>query len=506
MTAEDSGHISAEEKRVQTSFPETVTYADAMCTACSRILHANWVNILEYEHRWMHERGACGCPVVFPALMGPRVIDGGRSADRGDDDPHSEYDRVERYRSRQQLAVAEPQVGYQGSNMGSDTTNTQAARKGRRVKAKNKKSARDNGYTTTHPAVAPLFQEHGPNDSPDPYRSTPSASYRSHNNTESPYDDDTHQIFRVAIRLPSLYAAEWTQDHRLRHEDGLCQCPVSFERYLAGDYDYGDPEEDSAFDPEAYHERDSEVEVEPYFSPTGDVTEYEGSPDSPAVNQGAHSSDEQDESECSSVKGLTAQNEEESSKRTVPLRIDDHYTSTTPGPSRRRSTTFPRRSQNEDQGLSFMERVAGPAAPQPVATTLYSRSGTAAYTPYSSPSKSHEHAHNQAGHSNRNYNQHERRKVSRTTYNHAHRRHNQQQLSRNDSSPGRDKRYARDGQRGDHLPTNTTGSDAMTNRLPIAGFPIGAGPEGHSHAGDFEACCLRLPSLRESASRTNESS
>jgi hypothetical protein len=35
----------------------------------------------------------------------------------------------------------------------------------------------------------------------------------------------------VAVRLSSLYGAEWTQDHAKLHESGQCKCPVSFEKY-----------------------------------------------------------------------------------------------------------------------------------------------------------------------------------------------------------------------------------------------------------------------------------
>ncbi|KAK0624703.1 hypothetical protein B0T17DRAFT_250538 [Bombardia bombarda] len=55
--------------------------AYTMCGACERLLHSRWVLIREWEHRWLHERGACGCEVKFPGLLTqPRVIgdsDGG---------------------------------------------------------------------------------------------------------------------------------------------------------------------------------------------------------------------------------------------------------------------------------------------------------------------------------------------------------------------------------------------------------------------------------------------
>ncbi|KAI1399648.1 hypothetical protein F4819DRAFT_464310, partial [Hypoxylon fuscum] len=44
------------------------------CPPCARIVHGRWVNIIQFEHRFMHERGACGCEVVFPNLQHPRVV------------------------------------------------------------------------------------------------------------------------------------------------------------------------------------------------------------------------------------------------------------------------------------------------------------------------------------------------------------------------------------------------------------------------------------------------
>ncbi|KAH8891899.1 hypothetical protein GQ53DRAFT_806300 [Thozetella sp. PMI_491] len=40
--------------------------AKTMCPMCERIIHNRWVLIREWEHRWIHERGACGCNIIFP--------------------------------------------------------------------------------------------------------------------------------------------------------------------------------------------------------------------------------------------------------------------------------------------------------------------------------------------------------------------------------------------------------------------------------------------------------
>jgi hypothetical protein len=53
--------------QAQRQFP-----SPGMCPVCERIVHSRSVISLEWEHRFMHERGLCGCEVVFPGLAGPR--------------------------------------------------------------------------------------------------------------------------------------------------------------------------------------------------------------------------------------------------------------------------------------------------------------------------------------------------------------------------------------------------------------------------------------------------
>src|SRR3569833_3319050 len=47
-----------------------------MCPACQRIVHTRDTMIDEYEHRFMLDRGFCGCDVIFP--YGGRPRGGGR--------------------------------------------------------------------------------------------------------------------------------------------------------------------------------------------------------------------------------------------------------------------------------------------------------------------------------------------------------------------------------------------------------------------------------------------
>ncbi|KAI0555561.1 hypothetical protein F4679DRAFT_594045 [Xylaria curta] len=136
-----------------------------MCPACERIQHARRVDIAEYEHRWMHERGACGCPVRFPFLMHPRVVQRS-TAFTGESD-----------------IVGQPDAGA-------------TAQPGFFAGQQAMQSGRDNG------SAIPLYQE-----------------------------AQVGKSVEVAVRLPSLYGAEWTSDHAKLHESGQCKCPVSFERY-----------------------------------------------------------------------------------------------------------------------------------------------------------------------------------------------------------------------------------------------------------------------------------
>jgi len=114
-----------------------------MCPACQRIVHSRATLIEEYEHRFMHERGVCGCEVNFPYLIRPRLV--------GRDNPE----------------------------------------------LKGKEKARAQGQ------IPPLIVE----------------SYNSSGKLQ------------VSVRQPSLYAAEWIEDHRKRHESGDCRCRGDFRTY-----------------------------------------------------------------------------------------------------------------------------------------------------------------------------------------------------------------------------------------------------------------------------------
>ncbi|KAK4458009.1 hypothetical protein QBC42DRAFT_316433 [Cladorrhinum samala] len=52
-------------------------FATTMCAPCEREMHSRWVLIREWEHHWLHDRGACGCNVKFPTpYAAPRTVGG----------------------------------------------------------------------------------------------------------------------------------------------------------------------------------------------------------------------------------------------------------------------------------------------------------------------------------------------------------------------------------------------------------------------------------------------
>lgn len=165
--------------------PSKQHLAQTMCGPCERLLHSRWVLIREWEHRWLHERGVCGCDVVFPGLLTrPRVI-GNVS--------HSSEDNV----------ITEG--GIRGDTIGhyhgSATSST--ALRGDTALAEEEAHQQGQSRTGTGTAhhIPPLF-------------------------IETTVAGGNQQ--RVAIRLPGLYAAEWLADHRALHGSGGCQCPVQF--------------------------------------------------------------------------------------------------------------------------------------------------------------------------------------------------------------------------------------------------------------------------------------
>ncbi|KAM7199335.1 hypothetical protein V8F33_004583 [Rhypophila sp. PSN 637] len=216
-------------------------HAVTMCAVCERLLHSRWVLIVEWEHRWYHERGACGCDVVFPDLLTrPRVIGGGPTAADGHTGAETGGPALPFLLATPAatptpalpanplwLTAPGPQAGSapagnvamsaSGSGRGSGvasrgTRNFSSGRANRR--------GRGRGATiTTRPprhintsSAAPAAVPAGPSGTSVP----PIYS-------ESVVEGER----RVAIRLPGLFAAEWLEDHRTLHRTNPSHCRVS---------------------------------------------------------------------------------------------------------------------------------------------------------------------------------------------------------------------------------------------------------------------------------------
>ncbi|KAL2161605.1 hypothetical protein VTH06DRAFT_8167 [Thermothelomyces fergusii] len=168
--------------------PHKPYYTETMCAPCERQLHSRWVLIREWEHRWLHERGACGCEVVFPGLLDtPRVIGDTSGAD------HS---------AKSISPAASPAGGEGGKN---DAGEAAAARGSGdvvmpRVATSDEETTSFGGDGGRVPAI---FSQ-----------SVASTGER-----------------RVAVRLPGLFAGEWKADHAILHKAGKCPCAAAFDPF-----------------------------------------------------------------------------------------------------------------------------------------------------------------------------------------------------------------------------------------------------------------------------------
>lgn len=173
--------------------------AEAMCPACQRILHGRAVLIMEWEHHWMHERGVCGCPVIFPDLVRPRVAGQSRTC------PETQR--------------------FQSETNRKDKTN-----RGR--KGKGKRGEQDVAATARSTLA----------DAPGSVSNTLhslSLDSLSHDesallteplaNTARTVSEDTDTS--VKVRITSFYGAEWVDDHRQLHKSGSCKCTGDFSFY-----------------------------------------------------------------------------------------------------------------------------------------------------------------------------------------------------------------------------------------------------------------------------------
>lgn len=120
----------------------------------------------------MHERGVCGCEVQFPDLIRPRVVSRSRPG---------------------QTTGRNGQIG----------NNTHGSKNNGNFSVTLPKTGRSNMAGSK--GVPAHYQE----------QSTKAGQHK----------------LEVAVRIPSLYGAEWVDEHRQLHRDGSCKCAGDFSFY-----------------------------------------------------------------------------------------------------------------------------------------------------------------------------------------------------------------------------------------------------------------------------------
>lgn len=238
-----------------------------MCPACARIIHGRYVSIIEREHRFMHERGACHCGVRFPHLQEPHVVEHNTGVAASNQGPTA-YGQT--YADRPCDSSKTPT-----ESSGSSPTESNG-----RSAAGSMGSAKD--LETSGRATPPfrMFQfspgaaeftpswshvhRQDPNESPSSSRahddkgkgketqelrqtskSKGSGQGQYHHEHPPAVIQDTPTLpplfehheegdgsgFSISVRSRSLYGAEWSHDHGELHRAGRCSCDITFERY-----------------------------------------------------------------------------------------------------------------------------------------------------------------------------------------------------------------------------------------------------------------------------------
>ncbi|KAI1408786.1 hypothetical protein F5Y13DRAFT_204534 [Hypoxylon sp. FL1857] len=288
--------------------------AQTMCPGCARVLHGRYVNIIEHEHRFMHERGACNCEVKFPYLQQPRVIQheepelvptticecclegmakGAKKEDveksiKAETDmvdsspsgsgsateftPDSAQSPTDKFNFSPSALVFTPghaQSQDQGHSQNTDlvlyestTTSSITARANlgkasagssskSRVVSRNTdasfgtpsraSSSFDKGKgkgkqrNTKKRSPSPRQQHHEAYQQQRSRRTSSSAAAQGAPKLAPLFEEreSSGKKLEVSVRMPSLYGAEWIQDHAELHRAGRCRCEIKFEKYPA---------------------------------------------------------------------------------------------------------------------------------------------------------------------------------------------------------------------------------------------------------------------------------
>lgn len=185
------------------------TPGSGVCPACARVLHTRWVDLVMFEHQWMHERGTCACPVRFPQLQQPRAIGGPEPAAVVDGQQQQQKDP----------SGGPPDFAGASSDAALRAISTRMAEavRARSSSSNNSIAAREETVRADDTA----------GEAPPPLKGPATTS--SWNGIAPLWEVD--ESAEVRVRLSSQYAAEWVLDHGQRHRDGSCACPVRFEQY-----------------------------------------------------------------------------------------------------------------------------------------------------------------------------------------------------------------------------------------------------------------------------------
>ncbi|RYO88922.1 hypothetical protein DL766_009402 [Monosporascus sp. MC13-8B] len=206
------------------------------CPACQRVMHNRWVDIMEEEHRWMHERGACGCPVEFPALMQPRMI--GRDGPGYGGGAGGTVSALPNAQGHGYGYGRGQSAGSSGSGSGSGghykPGNGKNQNKNKKVGNKRGRGGRGGGGNAKHQHQ----QEQQPQPQPQDHQTKAQTQQQRRQQQRERYpafeevrDGENDSDVRYVIRQPSMYGVEWTWDHAKLHEDGRCACAVRFDKY-----------------------------------------------------------------------------------------------------------------------------------------------------------------------------------------------------------------------------------------------------------------------------------
>ncbi|KAJ4397086.1 hypothetical protein N0V93_001310 [Gnomoniopsis smithogilvyi] len=187
-----------------------------MCPACQRIIHGRAVLILEWEHHWMHERGVCGCPVIFPDLIKPRLI-------------------VPSYSVRATQPTKSTPTG--AKNTAEKAEHAHLKQKCRRNKKKKSTGPQDTLRTGGHNETGENSAGDGQS-SPDQLGGKRPSIQKKSDVSDKPGErrqvgntTGHNKPAAIPARIHSLYGAEWIEEHRQLHIAGSCKCAADFASY-----------------------------------------------------------------------------------------------------------------------------------------------------------------------------------------------------------------------------------------------------------------------------------